>query len=62
MECLPNIGWLPVSYGFQYDEFGMDHIVPEHFRQIKNAPCHMHCNDMKMMRSWFGFLSGGNHS
>lgn len=23
MGCLPNIGWLPLSYGVQYDEFGM---------------------------------------
>ncbi len=56
MGCLPNIGWLPLSYAVQYDEFGMNNIVLGHFRQIKNAPRHMHCNDMKMMRSWFCFL------
>lgn len=51
-----TVGWLPLSCGFQYDEFGMNNIVLRHFRQIKNAPRHMHCNDMKMMWSWFCFV------
>lgn len=39
----------------------MNCIVLGHFKQIINAPHRMHCNDMRMMRSWFSYSLKEEH-